>query len=344
MSNLNRTLDKEEHVKRSKSEVDDYLQSVIGLYAFAHSCAWNNSARRVRPDSKICIPRKMASASGSRRTQLTPDGVVQVDGQYGVVSEMKKHFQLANGRDTFDQIRRYSAPLWGWWTKTKLIDHHDVALLTHITSSTDASDAFDEWSAAGNEMESPFAIVEFGYVEQGQLWFMLRRIKGGLSDKPHDESLRRGKKLSPLVMTDVFSRRKFMENEPPLIYMLLLVYVYALPLFGKQETFEESTGGKVVIVKATAAQVRDRLEEQFCPRGNDAGAFNLPRLAWVKRALETLVQLDLGTRPSKSTGAYRIVLRQPGKKDLTEYFAERLYAHGKTARQKPTSIQPDLFE
>ena len=338
---------KVDFIKRQRTDCDDYNQSVVGLYAFASSCTWDSSAGRPRPGSRVCIPRKMTLVQQDGipdEREVTPDGVVQVSVDYGVVAEMKKHFPTRDHAELFEQVHKYAMTMKGWWTDSSLIAAHDVVLLTHIASATDACDAYDSWLAQGNQLGRPFAIVEFGYLEQGQLWFLLRRRTGQLSDAAHDADLRRGKQLGVEVLTDVFSQRKFMENEPPLVLMMVLVYTYALPLFIREEEFKSGAGTRHPIALASTSKVREALQQQFVPTTGDEREFTLPRAGWVRQALDSLVRLGLGQRPDSVDGEYRIAIKKPRTKDLIEYFSDRLFVLNKETQQAQAEEQRGLFE
>lgn len=339
---------KRDFIQRLKDECDQYQQSVNGLHAFAESCIWNHDSKTPYPDTRFGIPRRMdvlVTVAGVESVkELTPDGIAQVNAKYGVVSEMKKHFPRLKRGDPFDQAQSYCAPLKGWWTEDEMLESHDVVLLTDIPSRSDAAEAYAEWLGAGNEMKRPFAIVEFGFIRSGQEWFLLRKVVGGLSDIAHDRELSRGKQLPSWLMTDIMARAKFMETEPPLLEMLLLVYSYALPLFLKASEFETGTGRRVPVAKASVEEVRDALELQFSPDRADPRAFRVPKAAWVAKALRAMVALGLATAPFSGSNRYHIPLRKPRKKDMFLYFAEKLYALEIKAVESKAPAQPDLFE
>lgn len=327
---------------------DNYKHSVLGLYAFAQSACWDGAARSIRNGSCYGIPRKMTHPGEGEKPAtriVTPDAVVQASPAGGIVAEMKKHFPATVPVQPFEQIKKqYDAPLLGWWTSDESIPNHDLVLLTHVMSSVNAVDAYREWCKAGNSFSRSFAIVEFGLMQTGQLWFMLRRVEGSLSDAAHDEALRRSKNIPPDVMLDLFKRYKFMDSEPPLMYMLVTVFNYILPLFRTEEEFERASGGRHPTVEVTATQVRNKLEEQFCPPKVDSRQFTLPRIDWVHRTLEAFVRIGIATRIPGPPRKYRISLKKPRVRDVMEYFAAKLLkAEEKERKKAAPPAQGDLF-
>lgn len=328
------------NVQTYKDEFDDYLHSVIGLYAFAVSCAWDETARAMRPEAKWCIPRRMTVRDGDHAgKEVTPDGVTQVHGTYGVVSEMKKRFPDESPAEPFEQASKYARPLVGWWTSGETIASHDVVLLTHVATSVSASDAYKKWIEEGNSIGGPFAIVEFGYFPMGKMWLLLRRVAGQLSDRVHDEMLRQGKKLEEQLLVNLFAKSRFMENEPPLIYMMMHIYSHVLPLLATEQEYETETGAQHPVVVVTAHVVRESLEQQLSPLLMDARQFKLPKLTWVASTLEVFANIGVANRVPGSEQRYRFRLR-PIRKDLLVYFSEKLQQFEKKQRAAKADEQP----
>ena len=112
----------EEELKKLRIENDDYLGTIQALYAFADSARWDEDVRNFRPGSQRSIPRTMTVRVGEETRNLTPDCVVQVTEEYGVIAEAKKHYRDAEDTCAFTQIANYDQPLIGWWTLDEKID------------------------------------------------------------------------------------------------------------------------------------------------------------------------------------------------------------------------------
>lgn len=88
------------------------------------------------------------------------------------------------------------------------------------------------------------------------------------------------------------------------MHMLLLIHDYIIPLLQPEVEFEKETGGKFPSVNVSAEELRDKLAEQFCPPVEDRRFFSLPRLAWVRTAVDQLVRIGLATRlPASAANA-----------------------------------------
>ncbi len=306
---------------KNRNALDDYLGSVKGIYAFASSACWDEAAKCLRPDSYRCAPRTMKRADKKGSSNLTPDCVVQVTSRYGVVVEMKKHYQEEDLRP-FEQIKKYDCKLIGWWTPDELIESHDLVLLTHYFSSTNAQDAFELWKTKNAPYERQFAIVEFSYSDQGQSYFALKRVSGSLSDAEHDSRLRRGVKIPETVFVEITGRLKFYDADPPLIHMLVLIQDYILPTMFSEDQYGAESEEGIEGVDITVATMRRKLEEQFCDTRHKARQPSLPKASWVKEALEALSDMGLAMRQGK--GRYKVFLRKPTTKDSISYFTSKL--------------------
>jgi hypothetical protein len=335
---------KEEALKsaltRNKNALDDYLASVKGIYAFASSACWDDSHRCLRTDSHRCAPRTMKTHSKGGEVNLTPDCVVQVTPKYGIVAEMKKHYQDDDLRP-YDQIRKYDSDLIGWWTPNELIDKHDLVLITHYFSSTSARDAYRLWQERNEPYSRKFAIVEFTHSEQGQSYFALKRVEGTLSDETYSEKLRRGIKIPDSVFIEITSRYKFYDAKPPLIHMLVLLQDYIFPTMFSEEQYDQGEDGIVQGVEVSVTTVRQRLEEQFCDKRQSTRQPVLPKVGWVKEALETLASMDLAKKRSKDT--YHVFLRKPSRKDSVAYFTAKLFELEKRRNRKEQNPEQGLL-
>jgi hypothetical protein len=329
-----------EEVKKEQGRIDDYLGSVRGLHAFAESACFDDAARQRVDGSRYCIPRSMNTVAPG--PTLTPDGVVQPRPDYGIITEMKKHYP--DGVDEYiDQVKKYDQDLIGWWTKGECLTPHDLVLLTHMFSLTNATDAYENWKTAGNQFTRPFAIVEYGYVESlPQRYFMLRRMAGALSDKKHDEALRQGKMLPDGLIVELFARCKLYDAKPPLIHMVVLLYMETMNLFVPREEFE-ATGRLRKTVTVTVAEVREKMEEQFCRHTEGARQPRLPKKEWVQEALEALQDMELAKREGKER--YHVLIARPGRKDALAWLvAKWLRAQDwKAGKKQVDAAQGDLF-
>ena len=128
--------DIEDAIKRIEEKVDDYNQTLEALVGFSHVLRWDDQKEDFKPNSYRFIARRMDTSEVIRivpKIVVTPDLVIQLDENYGIVSEVKKSFprdkELWIGN--FNQIQKYDDDLKGWKTSTEKIKNIDIILLTH---------------------------------------------------------------------------------------------------------------------------------------------------------------------------------------------------------------------
>lgn len=331
----------QKEVQKHKDDIDDYYSSVLGLFAFAESACWDDEKRERTQGTQICIPRTMTKILDDGDLNITPDSVIQISNEYGVVAEMKKHFNEFD-HSCFEQMEKYDDNLVGWWTENEKIDSHDLVLLTHYFSSTDAIDAFKSWCEGGNSFKRPFAIVEFTWSEGGQRYFSLKKIEGSISDSLHDEHLRKGKPIPEKIIIEGISNYKFYDADPPLIHMLQLIYDQTLTSFPEESEFDPVDGKQYPVISVSIKEVRDKMHELFVPEQHTERQPKLPKKKWVKDALEMMVKIQIAEKDTQNPDRYKIMLKKR-KKDTIEYFVHKISKKNKSLKQ-PTNEQLKLFD
>ena len=122
----------------------------------------------------------------------------------------------------------------------RIIRKQKITIPIHISTQANAtnSQAIQFWREEGNSFKRSFAIVEFTYSEGGQRYFALKKIDGNISDLHHEEQLRTGKQIPEKIIIDIFSNYKFYDADPPLIYMLELIYDHTLTTFPEESEYD----------------------------------------------------------------------------------------------------------
>lgn len=327
-----------------RSDIDDYLGTVRALYAFAISACWDESARSMRSGARWSIPRRMdviPEEEDAPRKTITPDAVVQISDAYGVVAEAKKNFSSHDEAEVLEQLSRYDQDLYGWWTATEKMDRHDLALLTHMSTSVYAREAYERW-IEDEEFERPLAVVEFAYHEMSRVWLMLRKVAGAVSDPEHDEALRRGKNIDGGLLLKLFDKWKFLDQKPPVIHTMLLIHDYVLPTMVAEREFDPRSGARVPVAEATVDQIRGALARQFCEPTDDPRSFKLPKRSWVTEAVEEFRKAGLAA--PLLDDRYRFPLKKPLKKDTLEYLTYQMARGLGEQKSQPDEHQVSLFE
>jgi len=151
------TLDQQ--IRSVRAEVNDYLETVQGICALCHEIRFDPVSRQVRPEVRYCLGRRMTTSVRNRvqpDTAVSPDLVIQSDDTYGIVAEARLRFP----RDAQErvaklrQLEKYDDDLSGWYTEAGTVERFDIVLLTHDTSTVDASDFIGGMLQAGTATPS----------------------------------------------------------------------------------------------------------------------------------------------------------------------------------------------
>jgi len=286
-------------------EVDTYVDTVKALMAFILEFMWDGA--QIREDA--VHEHGVAQAYDDGDGRVTPDIAIRFPGEAGAVGEVKASFG-GGGRDA-DKIRdvlaKYDGVAARWRGEAgqpASVSDSCVALLTDITRETDASDYFKAELEAGRfKPKGKFGLVS--YVRRDQktkVYYVLKRHYGELSPPEFDERLRKVKSIWIEEIESRYAYVKFYDANPPLTYMLTVLWDM-LPSTVAEEEFKTRAGGgarptissKVNIpcdVDTIAATLRDSFSlRRLSPRLPEC-----PKKAFVRTALEKLRELGLAER------------------------------------------------
>jgi hypothetical protein len=291
------------------NEVEDYEETVIAIVTFSHEVCWDRINKLTMPNSLFMIGRRMGriDANKNKEHALTPDIVIQLNNNYGIVAEVKKNFpsEKSHWGDTFEQISSYDANLIGWATIDESIKNYDLSLLTHITRKVDITDYYKEQRAKGKyRFRKNFAIVSFNRGTEGKEYMYLEKHYGKFSNSDLNERLR---KVVPIPLEKVLPlyQIKFYDAPPPIPYLLNILWAYIFPQFLSQES-DISELKKHPIIKLNVTELTERLQNQFSQMRNDARQQEIPRQDWIKEAMEALVRLKLARKHADGPNSYEV--------------------------------------
>lgn len=312
-------------LRKILNEVEDYEETVIAIVTFSHEVCWDNKNIRVMPDSLFMIGRRMGKIDTYKNKEytLTPDIVIQLNKNYGIVAEVKKNFpsEKSHWDDTFDQICSYDTDLVGWVTADEKIRNYDLALLTHITRKVDIADYFKEQFNKGEYLfRKNFSIVAFNRGGEGKEYMYLEKHFGEFSDGSLNERLRRVVAIPLEAVLPLYSM-KFYDAPPPMPYLIDILWTYVFPQFLSQEA-DNNELRKHPTIKLNVSDVTERLQSQFSMMRDDARQQEIPRRDWIKEAMEALIRLKLARRHADGPNIYEVDFK-PIRNPL-HFFAKRI--------------------
>ena len=307
--------DIEEAIKRIEEKVDNYNQTLEALVGFSHILRWNDEKADFKPNSYSFIARRMNTSEVNRiipKNVVTPDLVIQLDENYGIVSEVKKSFpkdkELWIGN--FNQLQKYDDELKGWKTSTEKIQNSDIILLTHYKIKVDVSDYIKKKiSEKTLYFKRNFSAIAFHRTQEVNMYLNFEKFFGNLFDSVINERLRRIvgiplKKIMPL------SNIKFYDDKPELSYILEILWNKIFSQYPKMEEFMESGGIKIISIEVNVDDLTQKLREQFSDYNEgDPRQPEIPKTKWIKEAMEMLENLKYAKKSDKDDKEYTVRYR-----------------------------------
>lgn len=302
----------EEAVKKILEKVDNYNQTLEALVGFSHVLRWNDEKEEFKPNSYSFIARRMTTSDENRispEIEVTPDLIVQLDENYGIISEVKKSFPKDKELwiTKFVQIQKYDDELTGWKTSTEKITNFDITLLTHYKIKVDISDYLIE--KVSNEtlvFNRKFSAVAFHRTQEANVFLNFEKFYGNLSDPVINERLRRiiGIPLNKIIP---LSNIKFYDDKPELSYTMEILWNKIFSQYPKMEEFMESGGIKIINIEVNIDELTQKLREQFTDYfGGDPRQPELPKTRWVREALEMLEKLNYAKKSDNNDKEYTV--------------------------------------
>ncbi len=325
----------EANAGRYLDEVNTYVVTVHGIHAFCNEVRWNRNTAEFIPDSHYSIGRRMKTTPNNRvlvEGEVTPDFIAQVSSQYGLVGEAKPTLRDDGDRlgSLLDQMTKYDDDLNGWFTADGSIPSNDLIVLTHLSNAAHMERFFRAKTESGEWLATrAFSIVWFTLDTQRRVFVFLQKRWGSFSDDELDSRFFEGVSVPLDVLLKIYSN-KFLDSEPPLPYLMMLIWEFILPQLPSEEEFEEAAGVKSLLVLADADDITTRLRDQYGPSRNDDKDPVIPRRAWVVKALEAFAALGMAKKQSDEEGDVYAVNFRRGKvmQDPLRFFAGRLAGLG----------------
>ncbi|MEW6108521.1 MAG: hypothetical protein AB1632_05025 [Nitrospirota bacterium] len=254
---------------------------------------------------------------------LTPDIVIQLNSDYGIIAEVKK--KIAPDRKywhrIFDQIKKYDENLIGWLTNSETIKNYDLTLLTHITRKVDITDYYKgKYNEGDYHYRNKFSIVAFNKGGERDEFLYLEKHYGELSDQNLNERLRRVVAIPLETVLPLYSI-KFYDSPPPLPYLMNILWIDIFPQFLSPEE-DNSKIKKYSVIKLNISEVTEKLQRQFAQMISDSRQQEIPRQDWIKDAMESLVRLKLARRHTDGANIYEIDFKHV--RNPLDYFAKKV--------------------
>jgi len=323
-----------------KGDIDDYSQSISGMITFCKSISKSDECN----GHCFFIGRRMDTSEENqviKKTEVTPDLVIQVNPNYGIIVEAKL-FPMNQDywKDKFLQIKKYDDNLKGWKTPTEYITETDLVLLTQYKLKTTISDYInDKIQKKEMHYDRSFSLVTYNQSERrGKQYILLEKGYGQLSNPEINEKLRSIDEINAEEIVSELSLIKFYDVEPPLPYTAYIIWEYIFPQLISPEKFMESKGKKITEIIVDVSIVTKMLKDQFTRVVNrDSRQPEIPKTSWIASAIDKLIEWKYGYY--EKTTKKRIIKYKKIKDPLGTFIK----AHLKEGEVETTQEQLDKY-
>ncbi|MCX7427638.1 MAG: hypothetical protein NTW96_18660 [Planctomycetia bacterium] len=288
-----------------RDSIDDYVTSIHAILGFANFYLWDPETRTDVPDVLVFQGRHLCPLSAATENEVrndgsyvTPDLGVLLPDHTGVLAEVKLSFpkDQAHWMDDFKQLMSYDADLDGWPSEDGRVIRHEVVLITEQGRAVRVRKFYE--NHAGNEIkfERPFVIVAVNRSDNRQPYYFFQRTLGNLTRTVLDSRLEEGVKVPMTVLLEKYSTVKLYDAEPPLPYMMDLIWTHVVVDAARQEPkFSRLHKRHKLPVVLQVESIVERLREEFSCRSISAhascGTPSVPKKTWIVNALEQFVSM-----------------------------------------------------
>lgn len=305
----------EECKRRRKTEVDRYYQTVlltIGVKDFLDSENFGCRFVSAEPRFKEINSNK----------EISPDIVLQYDNdKFGILGEIKTSLPAIDFflLERLKQLESYSSEVEGWDTTDKRVLNHDVILLCHALDSDRVVGKIRTWTDEEKlKISKKLCVVEWSIIQSLKFdqkdVFLIRHKIGETGCTALDNKFRKNIRFEVDPLITKYEKCKFVRKEPPLEYMMNQLWSCIFP--GMYEITEDFSCSIDEILKVAY--------EYFIPWSGLQGEYSQVRKRWVRKAMKAFCDIGIAQGIKDTPDSYRIFYGKRIRKEVSEYFVERL--------------------
>jgi hypothetical protein len=331
--------------QRLLDDIDDYQDSVFAIIGFANFYRFDDDTKTMRNDVLVFQGRRLTpsaakaiNSDGHPVEFVTPDVGVLLTANFGVLAEVKKSFPTDENLwlDDFKQLMAYDDDLTGWPSTSGSVSSHDVVLLVHLSRGKAICKYFEKNRGGTIHFQRPFCIVEFNRSNERQAYFFFRTATGKLTNAGVDAKLENGVQVPMLALTKAYSEVKIYDHEPPLAYMLHLIWEQVINTKASgNPKYARLAKRQRIDVEVSVNEVVNELHEKFSfhqlHRQTGDRQPKIPKQEWVQRAFDGLVKAGDAVWLDRTKGTLKAKFTRFD--DVLAHFVELCAADQETSKQ-----------
>lgn len=290
-----------EKENKIKDRIDDYVDTVFAILGFCSLWSYDSATQSNRAEVRVFQGRHLSQTAVEDEADLTPDLGITINQQAGILGEVKKNFPK-NGdqrkEDIFKQLKSYDQELIGWPTDDEKIKRHEIALLVHQTTSKSACDYYGQVkNDEGLQFTRNFGIIQFNRSDQRVQYFFFQLVEGKISEVIGNTDIHNGVQVPMQALLSMYSRSKLYDAEPPLPYMLKLIWENVIvPIACEDERYVRLRRNQKINISISVAEIADKLCEGFSfahwHKNYPTRQRKIPKIEWVRTACKCMVETN----------------------------------------------------
>lgn len=321
----------DEYVEYVREQSDSYERTIGTIIAFDFAVRYDNKGCCLA-NSHFFPGRRLLTETTSPSKEITPDAVLQLTNNYGIVAEAK--ITASNEQDfekAYEQIKKYDNELTGWKTPNGKIKLHDISLLVSDIKRNIARDYF-----LNKKFGKNFTLIASAIIKEDSDFLKIEKYEGLFSNRKIENKLKNPVAI-PLEQKDIIKRisnTKFYDAEPPSVeYTMQVLW---MNVFNEIKENEENRLNKTMLV--SCKELTKMLEERYSFKQEDDHQPKIPREHWIKRALDAFVEMKYAIKDPQDGDKYHVKYSYARKGSMLESFARKYYAAMKKKQKKIKSV------
>lgn len=311
-------MDINEYVKQITEKSDSYEMTIQAIIAFDSAIRYDDAQKGYLQNS-YCLPgRRLLKNANNPDDNVTPDIVIQLSNNYGIIAEVKL---TANTDQDFkqadEQIEKYDTNLIGWKTDNEKIGLHDLSLLVNDFHKGKAKRYFES-----KTFQKKLTIIACARQYEFKVFFKIEKHHGAFSDTRLEKKFIDpiGIPLENPDIVKAISSVKFYDAEPPVEYMMNVLWMNILNEIAQREQQETEK-----MISVNCKELTKMLTERYSFGQIDSRQPKRPREDWVRQALDAFTKINYAYKDLQQNDKYLIKYSHPRKENMIVFFARKHY-------------------
>jgi hypothetical protein len=305
-------MEEENYIKQIREKADSYERTIQTIVAFDSAVRWDDLNKSYSKNTLFFQGRRLSKKLTSPNEYVSPDIVIQLSNEYGIVAEIKitgssdQDFENANA-----QVKNYDRELIGWKTDSERIRLHDLSLLVNDLKRGIAKRYFVD-----KTFQRKFSLIACARISEANEFYKIEKYYGTFSDDRLDQKLSDPVAVPLEKVIHIISSIKFYDAEPPIEYTMNVLWMNIF-----NEIMEREDSGKTISV--SCKDVTEIIREKYAFQQVDSRQPKIPKEVWIRKALDIFVKIKYAKKDPASNDKYLVKYTHKRKDSMLDFFSKK---------------------